>query len=79
VSKKLLHNKKIKNGFTLVELMVVVAIIGILALMGLRVYSTQQDKSRDAIVKANVSTVHTHVQSELVENDIRMFGMILIN
>jgi prepilin-type N-terminal cleavage/methylation domain-containing protein len=70
VSKKLYYNKKINNGFTLVELMVVVAIIGVLALMGLRVYSTQQDKSKDAIVKANVSTVHTHIQTELADEEV---------
>ena len=60
---------KNKKGFTLIELLVVISIIGILALMGLRLYLTQQDKAKNAIVKANAGTVQTLIQAELADRD----------
>ena len=66
--------RKSKVGFTLIELMVVVAIIGILSLLGLRLYLTQQQKAKDAIVKANAGTVQTLLQSELADVDMWATG-----
>jgi type IV pilus assembly protein PilA len=61
---------KNKKGFSLIELMIVVVIIGALALMGLRLYLTQQEKARNAIVKANAGTVQTLIQAELADINI---------
>ena len=61
---------KNKKGFTLIELLVVISIIGVLALMGLRVYLDQQDKAKNAIVKANAGTVQTLIQAELADKNI---------
>ena len=58
-----------KKGFTLIELLVVISIIGVLSLMGLRLYLTQQDKAKNAIVKANVGTVQTLIQAELADRN----------
>ena len=60
---------KNKKGFTLIELLVVIAIIGVLSLMGLRFYLTQQDKAKNAIVKANAGTVQTLIQAELADRN----------
>jgi prepilin-type N-terminal cleavage/methylation domain-containing protein len=59
---------KNRKGFTLIELMVVVAIIAVLALLGLRLYSTQQIKAKEALVKANAATIQVAIQTELVDN-----------
>ena len=61
---------KNKKGFTLIELSVVIAIIGILALLGLRFYLTQQEKAKNAVVKANAGTVQTLIQAELADKNL---------
>jgi len=63
----MLNFRKSKLGFTLIELMVVVAIIGVLALLGLRLYTGQQQKAKNAIVKANAGTIQTLIQAELAD------------
>jgi prepilin-type N-terminal cleavage/methylation domain-containing protein len=61
-----------KKGFTLIELSVVMSIIGVLALMGLRVYLNQQDKAKNAMVKANAGTVQTLIQAELADRNFNI-------
>jgi prepilin-type N-terminal cleavage/methylation domain-containing protein len=61
-----------KKGFTLIELLVVISIIGVLALMGLRVYGDQQEKAKNALVKANAGTVQTVIQAELADRDFTL-------
>ena len=60
---------KTKKGFTLIELMVVVAVIGLLSLLGLRLYTGQQEKAKNAVVKANAGTMQTIIQGNMVDND----------
>lgn len=61
--------KNLKAGFTLVELMIVVAIIGILAAIAVPNYQKYQSKARQSEVKLSLSGAYTALQSYVVENN----------
>ena len=53
---------KIQNGFTLLELLVVISIIAILVTVGLTSFSTAQRKGRDAKRKSDVKEVQSALE-----------------
>lgn len=61
---------KLRNvaGFTLVELMIVVAIIGILASIAIPNYAKYQAKARQSEVKIQLSALYTAEQGYVVES-----------
>jgi type IV pilus assembly protein PilA len=64
------HSLQISNqGFTLIELMVVVAIIGILVSVAIPQYSKYQARSRQTEAKISLGSVFTAEQSFSVENN----------
>ena len=66
----MLTNKSHKqNGFSLVELMVVVAIISILAALALPRFQIFQAKSRTTEAKTNLNMISTLLQAYYGEND----------
>jgi type II secretion system protein G len=62
----MLRNAK---GFTLIELMIVVVIIGILAAIAIPNFISMQDRAREASVRANMHTVQLAIEDFAVQND----------
>ncbi len=60
---------KKQNGFTLIELMVVVAIVGILTAVGLPELSKAQDKAKSAAAKSHVVNEGKSCSVALVTGD----------
>ena len=58
---------KDESGFTLIEILIVIVIIGILAAIALAMFTTQKDKGHDADAKSNAAGLAAAMKSCYVE------------
>ena len=62
--------KENKKGFTLAELLIVVAIIAVLVAISIPIFTSQLEKSRDAVTLSNIRAAYAEASSAyLTESD----------
>lgn len=61
--------KKNRNGFTLAELLIVVAIIAVLVAISIPIFTSQLEKSREAVDLANLRSAYAAGCYKLMEDD----------
>ena len=64
--KKLRRNKK---GFTLAELLIVVAIIGVLVAISIPIFTSQLEKAREATDAANLRSAYAVASTAVLDGD----------
>lgn len=61
--------KQNKNGFTLMEMLIVIAIIAVLIAVAIPVFASQLEKTREATDLANVRSAYAQVSTEALLGD----------
>ncbi len=72
---KLRERSNGEGGFTLVELLVVMLILGLLAAIAIPSFFNQRDKAKDADAKAGVRTAQTAIETYATDNDGSYVGV----
>lgn len=65
----IIMKKTNKKGFTLAELLVVVAIIAVLVAVAIPIFTSQLEKSREAVDAANIRAAYAEVLSNKVSGE----------
>ena len=60
--------KENKKGFTLAELLIVVAIIAVLVAISIPIFTSQLEKSRDAVTVSNLRAAYAEAQASYLTN-----------
>ena len=77
--KKLIEKMREKKGFTLAELLIVVAIIAVLVAIAIPIFTTQLEKSREATDEANMRSLYAEcVAAALSETTAGTVGDVTV-
>ena len=63
--------KKVKRGFTLIEMLIVVDIIGILVALAVPALSTAMSDARQAKVNAYISQINTALNRYVIDQEVK--------
>lgn len=63
--------KKVKRGFTLIEMLIVVGIIGILVALAVPALSTAMSDARQAKVNAYISQINTALNRYVIDQEVK--------
>ena len=68
---------KNKKGFTLAELLIVVAILAVLVAVSIPIFTSQLEKSRESVDAANIRSQYSEVMAEAIINgtDVNVDGL----
>lgn len=64
-----MENKNNKKGFTLAELLIVVAIIAVLVAIAIPIFTAQLEKAREATDLANIRAAYAEAATEAITTD----------
>lgn len=69
MERKITQNSRLKKGFTLAELLIVVAIIAVLVAIGIPIFTSQLEKSREAVDLSDVRSAYAEVMMAALTGD----------
>ena len=71
---ELMNKRRNKKGFTLAELLIVVAIIAVLVAIAIPIFTTQLEKSREATDKANIRSAYAEASAALLDDETSTYS-----
>ena len=71
---ELMNKRRNKKGFTLAELLIVVAIIAVLVAIAIPIFTAQLEKSREATDKANIRSAYAEASAALLDDETSTYS-----
>ena len=65
--------KRSRSGFTMAEMLIVVAIVGVLVAISIPIFITQMEKSRESVDLANARSLYAEVMVSAINDDGRLY------